>query len=186
MSHDLIVNFFYILLRVMGWVQLFLICLADKGLEFMVAAASQKAAFSIAVSKGPSCLRKIFSKIILAVGICLSQTPPWLLALGVFITNSMLCSVKQLRSVGSVCDKSFTNSLLTLTKSVPLSQYMLWASLRMHRKHLRALMKESVDMLSKTSRCTARLYMQVKRRPYLYSSVHLPLRWKGPKQSIPM
>ena len=29
------------------------------------------------------------------------------------------------------------------------------------------------------------MYMQVKRRPYLYSSVHLPLRWKGSKQSIP-
>ena len=77
MSHDLSVNCFDLLFRVMGRVSLLLICLADGDLEFIVAAALYKAAFSIAVSKGPSCLRKTSSKIIRAVWICLSQTPPW-------------------------------------------------------------------------------------------------------------
>ena len=40
MSHDLSVNCFDLLFRVMGRVSLLFICLADRGLEFMVAATS--------------------------------------------------------------------------------------------------------------------------------------------------
>ncbi len=115
-----------------------------------------------------------------------SHTLPAWLAEGALKVNSHSLSARNtFKASVSHCLISSLNSFFAPTKFVPWSQRS-WqtASLRLI-KHLKALMKSSVDMSSSISRWTAREDSHVKMSPYLLHSLQPCLVTNGPKQSIP-
>ena len=119
--------------------------------------------------------------------ICLSQTPPWWLAVGEFTLYTILFSVRYFFSLLSfMVSKSFSCWFLPPRKLVPPSQNMVATDPRMDSNRLKAWRKLSADKSSSSSMCKALVYKHVNRTPHLLITDRRSLTSKGPKVSIPI
>ena len=118
-----------------------------------------------------------------------SQMPPMWDAHGTFSLNSM-------RSQSWLRRKFLTDSVFISLKAawssfLPPTKFIPWSHLNSRTLPLRlmnrlsALIKASVSIEFKVSKCTARELRQVKISPQRFSSFRPSLMYQGPKTSIP-
>ena len=153
-----------------------------RGLLLIVYSASQRKVLNESSSRRLPCsLMRPFMTFLIDL-ICLSQTPPKLLADAGFLIQSMLSlRSSALISWSSISSIAFLSSASAPIKFVPLSQRISLTDPRLQMKRLGAFINESVSKESATSMCTALLAKQVNKAPYLFTT-DLP-RWtcQGPK-----
>ena len=116
------------------------------------------------------------------VRICLSHTPPMWLAMGGLKIQSVpsLSSLSWIWSWSISC-MAWLSSLCAPMKFVPLSHLISLTGPQRAMKRRSAWIKETVSSEHAVSMCTALLTRQVKRDPYLFTSLRPSLTRNGPK-----
>ena len=157
-----------------------------RGLLLIVYSASQRKVLNDSSSRRLPCslIRPVMTLLIDLI--CLSQTPPKLLAHAGFLIQSMFSlRSSALISWSSISSIAFLSSTSAPMKFVPLSQRISLTNPRLQMKRLSAFMNESVSKESATYMWTALLTKQVNKALYLFTTA-LP-RWtcQGPKKSTP-
>ena len=146
-----------------------------NGLLFMMLAVSVN---SVRRQSSSSCVLVLYStdvKILRAVRICISHTPPIWLAFGGLNLNSQLCFRRCFWiSTSLISLRAWVSSFEAPTKFVPLSERRRCTFPLMPMKRLKAFIKPSVARVVATSIWTALDAMQVNMTPNVSSSFYPP------------
>ena len=157
-----------------------------RGLLLIVYSASQRKVLSYSLSRRLPCsLMRPFMTLLIDL-ICLSQTPPRLLAHAGFLIQSMFSlRSSALISWSSISSIAFLSSASVPMKFVPLSQRISLRDPLLQLKRLSAFMNESVSKESATCRWTALLAKQVNKARYVLTTALPCWMCQGPKKSTP-
>lgn len=118
--------------------------------------------------------------------ICLSHMPSTWLEWGAFMLKLQCFSAKNVvRQLASTCFRASLSSFLAPTKLLPWSHLISHTAPLNTIKHLRPLIKTSVDMSSNISMWRAPQQRHVKGRPYCLWILCPSLVKNGPKRSVP-